>query len=113
MKKVLYAIRDNLTFDYEMPVCYTGDLECLRALATQVGSEKLKFEQGKIDFDPSIQHGTRSLYAIGYYFPMSGTIEAFEPKLVCVISDAPNLYKKMLLEFHPDLSSNSDDIINN
>lgn len=111
MKKVLYAIRDNLTFDYEMPVCYTGDLECLRALSTQVGSEKIRFEKGQIDFDPTIQHGTRSLYAIGYYYPQSGTIEGFEPKLICVISDSPNLYQKMLLEFHPDLVQTSDKII--
>lgn len=99
MKKVLYSIRDNLTFEFELPVCYNTELECLRALAVQVGSEKIKFEKGQIDFDPTIQHASRSLYAIGYYYSDKGIIEGFEPQLICVISDAPNLYQKLLLDF--------------
>lgn len=102
MKKRVYAIRDNLSFDFEAPVVYSTDLDCLRSLSTQVSSEIIKFEKGQIDFDPKLQHASRSLYAIGYYYPASGSIEGFTPELVCVVSDAPNLYKKMMVEFHPN-----------
>lgn len=104
MRKTLYSIRDNLTFDYDNPIVYSSDLDCLRSVTTQIASDKLRFEKGQIDFDPSPQHATRSIYSIGYFYPESGVVEEFEPKLLCVVSDAPNLFQKLMVEFRSDNS---------
>lgn len=105
MKKNLYAIRDNLTFTYEQPFVFETDLTCLRAVSGQISQEKISFEKKEINFDPALQHATRSLYHVGFFDEQTGIIEPFNSensdtvRLICVLSDAPNLYQKLLTEF--------------
>lgn len=101
MKKFLYSVRDNITFDYEQPIMFASDLDCIRAVSSQISNEKIKFERGNVDFDPSIQHASRSLYLIGEFNTSTGDLIPLEPHLLCVLSDAPTLYQKMMVEFSP------------
>ncbi len=101
MKKSLYSVRDNITFDFEQPIMFSSDLDCLRAVSSQVSNEKIKFERGNVDFDPSVQHASRSLYLIGEFDVNTGEITSTSPHLLCVLSDAPALYQKLMVEFNP------------
>lgn len=98
-KKFIYSVRDNLTFEYGLPLVYASEIDCLRAVCSQISSDKTKFEKGLISYDPDVQLSSTSLFSVGYFYE-NGTIEGFEPKLVCIMSDAPNLYQKLLTEFN-------------
>lgn len=99
MKKQIYSIRDDLTFEFESPFIVFSELDCLRAVSSQVTTELNKYEKGIIDFDPSIQHSTRSLFHIGEFDSASGSITCSEPKVICKLSDAINYYQKLLTDF--------------
>lgn len=98
-KKVIYSVRDNLTFEYGLPLVYSSEIDCLRSVCSQISSDKAKFEKGLISFDPDVQLSSTSLFAIGYFYE-NGVIEGFEPQQICVMSDAPNFYQKLLTDFN-------------
>lgn len=103
MRKKLYAIRDDLTFEFDPPVCCFSDVDFLRMCSNAVSTSKKSFEAGDLDFDPDIMNSSRSAYFIGDYedgkvYPLSPD----GPIFICKLSDCVNYYQKLLVEFGKD-----------
>ena len=71
MKKQLYSIKDDLSFDFEPPFSAITDVACLRMVSSQIQSEINSFNRGTVEYDPKPQHSTRSLYYVGTNQPCS------------------------------------------
>lgn len=98
MKKLLYCIKDDLSFEFEPPFSASTEVSCLRMVSSQVNSEINQFNRGSIEYDPKPQHSTRSLYYVGS-FDSDGTLDPDIPKFICKLSDAEKTYQSMLSQF--------------
>lgn len=95
MKKLLYCIKDDLSFEFEPPFASSTDVSCLRMVSSQVNSEINQFNRGSIEYDPKPQHSTRSLYFVGTFYS-DGKIEPIAPVFICKLSDAEKTYQTYL-----------------
>lgn len=96
MKKMLYSVRDDLSFDFEAPFPAATDVACLRMVSSQVNNEINQYNRGTIDYDPKPQHSTRSLYYVGEFDCDTGNITAVSPVFICKLCDAENTYQSFL-----------------
>lgn len=96
MKKLLYSVKDDLSFDFEPPFSASTDVSCLRMVSTQVQTEIKQYNSGTIDYDPKPQHSTRSLYYVGLFDCLSGDIIPEKPAFVCKLCDAEATYQSYL-----------------
>ena len=96
MKKMLYSIRDDLSFDYEPPFSAPTDVSCLRMVSSQVQSEINQFNRGTIEYDPRPQHSTRSLFYVGLFDCISGELTPEKPTFICKLCDSETTYQSHL-----------------
>lgn len=96
MKKLLFSVKDDLSFDFEPPFSSPTDVSCLRMVSSQVQSEVNQFNRGTIEYDPKPQHATRSLYYIGEFDCHTGKILSDNPVFICKLCDAENTYQSLL-----------------
>ena len=99
MKKLLYSVRDDLSFEFGDILQFSSELTALRAVSQQVSSDITLFESGEIKFDPDVQHKTRSLFYLGA-FEDGLFIPSDKPVFICTLSDSVNYYNKLLSEFN-------------
>lgn len=97
MKRLLYSIRDDLSFDFESPFSAATDVACLRMVSSQVMNEINQYNRGTIDYDPKPQHSTRSLYYIGELDSDTGVLyPASSPLFICKLCDSEATYQSYL-----------------
>lgn len=96
MKKQLYSIKDDLSFDFEPPFAAVTDVACLRMVSSQIQSEINSFNRGTVEYDPKPQHSTRSLYYVGSFDTDTGAILSDGPIFICKLCDAENTYQSLL-----------------
>lgn len=96
MRKLLYSIRDDLSFEFETPFSSSTDVACLRMVSSQIQSEINQFNRGTIEYDPKPQHSTRSLYYVGLFNCETGEIIVEKPTFICKLCDAENTYQSLL-----------------
>lgn len=96
MTKMLYSIRDDLSFDFEPPFSAATDVSCLRMVSSQIQSEINQFSRGTIEYDPRPQHSTRSLYYVGLFNCDTGELLPEKPTFVCKLCDAESTYQSYL-----------------
>lgn len=96
MKKMLYSVRDDLSFDFEPPFSAPTDVSCLRMVSSQVNNEISQYNRGTIEYDPRPQHSTRSLYYVGSFDCDTGDIFPEKPVFICKLCDSETVYQSLL-----------------
>lgn len=102
MKKNVYAVRDDLSMDFEAPFLSSSDIDCLRSVVIQINHDKEQYSNHKSNINPDVQLQTRTLFYLGKYEDGRFVDLPELPVAITRLDNAPDMYERYLVEFYKE-----------